>query len=283
MNTPIPINSFLNETVKLYKERYTDEERQQITRECQKEIRFRHAEHLLRDTGFCPNPECNTCNGIGWVTAWSEDKLKNIAKYCPAKGCMGDSYQKHSMGEAQMLQRGIRQRYTFLNFNRVKGSYEALQAAKAWVDQKFVMLLITGGVGNGKTHLCQAAAYELANRQRDVFIYTIPDLLSKLKSLITPQHPEDKDDYSQMLDHLKNTEYLILDEFKARSPYELEVLEEIICHRYERCKFTFITSNLDLPELEKVSERILSRFSDKELSKCVVNKAEDYRPNKDKQ
>ncbi len=72
------------------------------------------------------------------------------------------------------------------------------------------------------------------------------------------------------------------------SAWEFEQLEKIIRLRYRENLFTILTTNLNImfdpkhPEKQFIPERIISRFSDSEKGRLVLNRGEDYRPGKGK-
>lgn len=78
---------------------------------------------------------------------------------------------------------------TFENFKPVAGTKEALAAFKALVRGKthWKMLLVYGGVGNGKTHLCEATAIALYKRGLVCRVMTMAKIMGTLKSCMDPE------------------------------------------------------------------------------------------------
>ena len=54
-------------------------------------------------------------------------------------------------------------------------------------------------------------------------------------------------------------------------------LEHIVDCRYREQLITVVISNKDLMQLNEKSVRIVSRFSDPDVSRIVLNEADDYR------
>lgn len=165
---------------------------------------------------------------------------------------------------------------TFENFKPVAGTKEALAAFKALVrgKTKWKMLLVYGGVGNGKTHLCEAAAIALYKRGLFCRVLTMATIMGALKGCMDP-------DRSTSLEELQRNycyaDRLILDEVGmggSGSEWEYGQLEEIVVVRYRERLFTIMTTNKDLTELP---ERIVSRFRDPDVGTIVLNQGADYR------
>lgn len=139
------------------------------------------------------------------------------------------------------------------------------------------MLLAYGGVGNGKTHLCNAASIELYKRGLYCRVMSFDTILQVLRSAIN--NPELR--YDQLLDNYSYGDRLIIDDIGAGgsdTDFANKVLEAIVCARYGHQKLTIMTMNKDLSALP---ERVLSRLQDKSTSFLVHNRADDYRMKKE--
>jgi len=162
---------------------------------------------------------------------------------------------------------------TFENFKPMPGTERALAAFKAVLAGPEFMLLCYGGVGNGKTHLCEAAAIELYKRGKFCRVMKMPEMLSTLRRAI--DDPEMN--YDVILDNYCYAERLIVDDIGAGgsdSDFGDRVLERIVVARYGRQLFTIVTSNREISELP---ERVKSRFEDVVTSYLVLNEGADYR------
>ena len=165
---------------------------------------------------------------------------------------------------------------TFDNFKPLPGTSRALAAFKAILDGPQFLLLCFGGVGNGKTHLCEAAAIELYKRGRFCRVMRMPDILSTLRRAINDRSMN----YETILANYCYAERLIVDDIGAGgsdSDFGNRILETIVVARYGRQLFTIMTSNQELTQLP---ERVVSRFKDTVTSYLVLNEGADYRPKK---
>lgn len=162
---------------------------------------------------------------------------------------------------------------TFATLKPWPGTEKAVVAFKALASGKtnWKMLLCYGGVGNGKTHFCEATVLELAKRGVFCRIMMMDRMMGVLKECIGSDRSMDtlRHRYAQ-------ADRLIVDEVGG-TDWEFEQLDKIIQERYRDCLFTILVTNLDIKELP---ERIVSRFRDREKARLILNKGEDYRPHK---
>ena len=172
---------------------------------------------------------------------------------------------------------------TFENFKLVAGTKEALATFKALASGKtpWKMALIYGGVGNGKSHLCEATAIELYKRGIFCRVLTMAEIMRSLKAAI--EHDKHGNEgkpwvpYAQLLNDLGSRGYLIIDDVgmgTGGSEWDKDRLEEIIVARYRENLFTIMTTNRDPEDLEV---RIVSRFRDPDKGRVVLNEGDDYR------
>jgi DNA replication protein DnaC len=175
------------------------------------------------------------------------------------------------------------QEQTFGNF-RVPpkgGNRDARDAARAWTDARatFIWLLIYGGVGNGKSHLCNAALRALLGRGVSARLTTAATILQSLRTGIGDHTADER------MQSYQQAPVLIIDDLGAGmkhptekgSEWEWARLEEILVWRYENLMPTMATTNLQPSELP---ERIASRFGDTAMSRIVHNAGGDYRGQK---
>jgi len=165
---------------------------------------------------------------------------------------------------------------TFENFKPVTGTEKALATFKALASSKakWKMLLCYGGVGNGKTHLCEATAIALYKRGAFCRVLTMARIMRTLKECM---NPGSLTAYEEMMDRYCRYSHLIVDDVGmggSGSEWEWGQLEEIIVVRYRERLFTILTTNRDLTELP---ERIVSRFKDPDVGRVVLNQGDDYR------
>lgn len=161
---------------------------------------------------------------------------------------------------------------TFESFKPVKGTEKALAAFKALAEGRTnkPLLLCYGGVGNGKTHLCEAAAIALYKRGLFCRVLTMDRMMGALYECIGPDR---QNSLEELLRNYSYTEHLILDDVEG-TEWAFGELEKIIRVRYRERLFTILTTNRDLSELP---ERVVSRARDPDFGRLVLNEGADYR------
>lgn len=163
--------------------------------------------------------------------------------------------------------------HTFKNFKKVPGAESLASAFKSVIAGPYFMLLIAGGVGNGKTHLLEASAIELYRQGKFARMMLFTRMLSMLKSAIS--NPDM--DYQEILNNYCYADRLIIDDIGAGdsdTEFGDKILETIVCARHGRELLTIMSTNRDIKSLP---ERVLSRLQDKATSYLLLNKAGDYR------
>lgn len=165
---------------------------------------------------------------------------------------------------------------TFENFKPVPGTEKALAAFKTLAEGTIdrPLLLCYGGVGNGKTYLCEAASIALYKRGIFCRVMTMALIMRVLKDCMKP---EPRTSFDVLLDRFCYSKHVIMDDVGmggSGSEWEYGQLEEIVVVRYRERLFTIMTTNRDPSELP---ERIVSRFRDPEVGMVVLNEGEDYR------
>jgi DNA replication protein DnaC len=228
-----------------------------------------------QDLPCIPDPGCPACQGAGFVHPLKEDGSPDYGRAipCPAPNCLLESIRAYKRGEPFARIQGVTEPgQTFDTFKPVPGTENALKYARALArgESEFIWLLIYGGVGNGKTHLCNAIATEALSRGVDVRMISIADLLSDLRSSMA-EHGTDK-----LIRELKEIFLLILDDWGVEygSDWERAKFDELMTSRFANARPTVLTSNKDVTELPA---RIKSRFEDRDLSRIAYDSAGDYR------
>jgi len=167
--------------------------------------------------------------------------------------------------------------HDFKTIKRVKGFIPALDACKAMAEgtADFQLLMVYGGVGNGKTRLCEAVVIEMFDQGKKVKRDRWSDVVRTMKS-----HFNNRGNisYEEYFASLRVRGRIIFDDVGSGSTlgsWEWGELEDIIDYRYERRLFTIVTTNLDI---KSFPERILSRFRDRPRARLILNEAGDFRP-----
>ena len=229
--------------------------------------------------GYAPNPNCAVCRGAGYIHPLLDSGKPDFAKVinCQAEGCIESQKRIYQSTEPFMKEKGASKFNTFGNFKLVLGVEDTLEAFKDIAFNKDAppFLFVYGTTGNGKTHLCEATLIELLKRGVNCRLWTVPDMVSKLKQSIPGNTTE------LLMSSLKVIPALIMDEWGQNygSDWEEQKLEEVVIARERAGLITVITSNL---EPDKLPERIASRFRDRTQARLIDNKAPDYRPLKKK-
>ena len=221
---------------------------------------------------YKPNAECPQCKGAGFVHPVTAIGQVLYDKCVPCQ-CYLDSIAAYQRGENQSTPR--QQGRTFENFYMQRGAKQAYQSAKAWVEAKdFTWLLIYGGVGNGKSHLCEAAARALHEKRLQCRMTTTSEVHAQVRKAVSDDVGKD-----MVLDAYKRVQWLILDESLLDKETEAQSynVEDILLARYESVLPTMVVTNVDISQ---VPPRIASRFQDIHMSRCVANTAVDYRRGK---
>lgn len=236
---------------------------------------------MTEESNYAANPDCPVCGGAGFVHPRLEDGKADYSRVisCKAKGCIEERRLAYQASEAYAKEKGVSKFSTFEEFRPVLGANETLEAFRdiAFNEEACPLLFVYGTTGNGKTHLCEATLIELLKRGVDCRLWTVADLLSKLHASISDHTVE------QVMVGLKTIPALIMDEWGQNygSEWEEQKLEEIFIARERAELITIITTNLEPDEMEKMPERIISRFRDKSMAKMILNDADDYRPTKE--
>jgi DNA replication protein DnaC len=166
--------------------------------------------------------------------------------------------------------------HTFANFKRLPGTDAAYRAFLAMSqDDARPLLLCYGGVGNGKSYLCEALTMAWYGRGLYSRVFTMAGIMGVLKRAMRPENA-----MPPLEDIQRNycrSPRLIVDDVGmggSGSAWEYGQMEEIVSWRYRERLPTVMTTNQDVRNLP---ERIFSRFCDPEVGSVVLNDGEDYR------
>jgi DNA replication protein DnaC len=169
--------------------------------------------------------------------------------------------------------------HTFATFKRIPGTEKALKAFQdlALGKTEKPLLLCYGGVGNGKTHLCEALVIELNRRGIFTRYYTFGEIIRTLRRTM---RDDSRISPSDLLERYCQARTLVVDDVGmggSGSEWEFGQLEEIVSERYRFHLLTVMTTNRDIKELP---ERVVSRFSDPAVATLVLNSGKDFRKNR---
>lgn len=152
-------------------------------------------------------------------------------------------------------------------------------AAARWAQAPENWLCILGDYGSGKTHLAAAIANRLHENGKDVFFYTITDLLDFLRVAFDPQS---NSRFDKRFHEIQNAPYLILDDLSLASAtaWAKEKLFQIIDSRYLAKLPTVVTISETIERLEATSPRLATRLLDQRI--CQVYALERVRSYSDR-
>ena len=147
-------------------------------------------------------------------------------------------------------------------------------AAERWARSPENWLCILGDYGSGKTHLAASIANQLHESGKDLYFYTITDLLDFLRVAFDPQS---NSRFDKRFHDIQNVPYLILDDLSLASatPWAKEKLFQIIDSRYLAKLPTVVTVSDTIERLEDTSPRLATRLLDQRL--CAVYALERVR------
>ena len=178
-------------------------------------------------------------------------------------------------------------KYLGCSFDGFSGGDKVKDICKKTVNDRKSVLL-TGSTGCGKTHLAVSMMRHfiqssdvllkgpscMMDRGPDMMFVTVPDLLLQIRTCFDPKNDKTEEDLIERYSWLK---FLVLDDLGAEkvSEWVEATLYLLIDRRNSWDKWTIVTSNLTLPEIEQhLGARIASRLSDM----TVINmKLPDYR------
>ena len=181
---------------------------------------------------------------------------------------------------------GIPPRYTTRTIDNFKVSTEqqrrVLLTIKNYVNdfdnvvERGTSMIMTGGVGTGKTHLASAIANFFINRGKSVAFMTIATMFRKIRETY---RSNSKNTEQKIINDIGKVDLLVLDEIGSQkgSDSEKYLLFEVLNKRYGYFKPTIIISNLDINDIRKyIGARVMDRFKEGR-GKLAVFSWESYR------
>lgn len=156
-------------------------------------------------------------------------------------------------------------------FENDRGINPEMDKIKRYVDHweemysRSIGLLLTGGVGTGKTFLAACAANALIDREVPVLMTNLTRVMNTLTALYSG-------DRNQYIDSLNKYPLLILDDLgmeRSNSEFSLEQIYSVVDSRYRSCQPLIVTTNLSLEEMHKPADIAHGRIYSRVLERCV--------------
>ena len=214
-----------------------------------------------RETGACPLAKCD---GTGWIDA--ED---GAVQPCECRSI------SRTRSRARGLATAIPARFRGVSFDRpplsdmarAPETRVALAAVRDFADDIDARLdcgdslWLSGSTGTGKTTLAMAVSAAAAKAGRSVAIYSLPQLLARIRRTYDAGIGEDS--YLAFFERLTSVDLLHIDDLGAekRTDWVLEQLYAIVDERYGSERSMLVTTNLEETELEEqIGARTVSRL-----------------------
>lgn len=200
--------------------------------------------------------DCSICEDKGYLfdnegaVSWCECKLKKDAQERLIKSGISDRVKTN----------------TFKNYKQDNDQRkDAVNTCLKYLSdfkEKYPSLILMGEVGAGKTHLAIATANKLLSKY--VVKYVLYEDIRALKFSLN-----DREHYNSVISNLREVQVLFIDDlFKglekdidaSRAKAELDVVYEIINHRYNNKKPVLITTELNINRMMQIDKAIASRI-----------------------
>lgn len=130
-------------------------------------------------------------------------------------------------------------------------------------------LYLHGSFGSGKTYLITALFNELSKKNYNAVIIYYPEMLNKFKSTF-----DTKDSFNEIFNEIKTADLLLIDDIGAETVTSWsrdEILGTILQYRMENDLSTFLTSNLNIEELE-IHLSLIKNSTDKVKARRIIER-----------
>lgn len=225
---------------------------------------------------------CCECRDGRFVSLGFDWQTRTTARVrCPGCNGGGGAGTAGAVDEAEFMRRSrLPRMFATASFDswsvKLHGSIKPLDMARSWAADwppSKTTLLLTGNIGNGKTHLACAVLRELWQRHGIVgAVWNMVDLLERYKATFDDERAmETAYDIDQSLGRVP---VLVLDDFGAQqdTAWSRRLSYGVINHRWQEGKPMVITTNAGLTD-----DRALSRMADVERSVIVQFAGPDVR------
>lgn len=258
----ILIGNGTEEDDKYYRENFMSEEEKAIGKPIyamnrEEELQFQ-AMTYNSEAGDYKGYDCPICRNKGDVQAVVDGRL--VSRNCVCLSIRKTIYKMEQSGLGNLLKT-----YSFDKYQQTEDWQKYIyQRARAFVEDDTNFFYIGGSVGSGKSMICTAIVKELLKQG-----VPVKYMLWNDESLELKQHLIDSEKYTLLINELKKTQCLYIDDLFKRTPTkaDLDIAFEIINYRYNKARsdrskryVTIISSELNIDELIAYDEAIGSRI-----------------------
>lgn len=158
----------------------------------------------------------------------------------------------------------IQPHLTFDNLKNTDQLAESLRLVTIFLDrpEALPILLLTGEVGTGKSHILQAMGWALLAESKTVRYVPVPAWMDELKATFDDSSEAT---FEQVYAPLKESEVLLMDDLGAENTtaWTREQLYKVINYRYENGLRMVLTTNLDYGAMgSQLGPRLTDRLYD---------------------
>lgn len=213
------------------------------------------------DSSACPLAKCD---GTGWV-----DTDDGAVEPCECRSITRTRTRARGLASAIPARyRGVSfERPPLSDMARAPETRAAVAAVKEFAEDidarldRGDSLWLSGSTGTGKTTLAMAVSSAAAKAGRSVAIYSLPQLLARIRRTYDAAVGEDS--YIAFFERLASVDLLHIDDLGAekRTDWVLEQLYAIVDERYGAERSMLVTTNLEETDLEEqIGARTVSRL-----------------------
>lgn len=247
---------------KYYRENYMSEEEKEIGKPIyamsrEEELQFQ-ALTYNHDNGNLQGYDCPLCRNKGNKHLVVDGRI--VSRDCVCLSIRRTIYKMERSGLGNLLKI-----YTFEKYEHNEVWQDRVyQRAKEFLTDTTNFFYVGGSVGSGKSHICTAVVKELLKNGTPVKYMLWNDESLELKQSLT-----DNEKYVSIMNELKNTQCLYIDDMFKREPTkaDLDIAFEIINYRYNKARMdkskryvTIISSEKSIDDLVKYDEAVGSRI-----------------------